>query len=52
MKRSSGVLMHLTSLWGEYSIGAAGKEAMEWIDFLAEHGFHLWQVLPFCLPAV
>ncbi len=50
MKRSSGVLMHLTSLWGEYSIGAAGKEAMEWIDFLAEHGFHLWQVLPFCLP--
>ncbi|MBQ7335811.1 MAG: 4-alpha-glucanotransferase [Clostridia bacterium] len=50
MKRSSGVLMHVSSLWGEYSEGAFGKEAMEWIDFLASCGFSVWQVLPFCLP--
>ena len=50
MKRSSGVLMHVSSLWGEYSEGALGREALEWIDFLASCGFSHWQVLPFCLP--
>ena len=50
MKRNSGVLMHISSLWGEYSEGSLGKEAFEWLDFLAECGFHYWQVLPFCLP--
>lgn len=50
MKRSSGVLMHVSSLWGNYSEGAFGVEAREWIDFLAESGFSFWQVLPFCLP--
>ena len=50
MKRSSGVLMHVSSLWGNYSEGAFGKEAREWIDFLARGGFSVWQVLPFCLP--
>lgn len=50
MKRKSGVLMHVSSLWGNYSEGAFGKEAREWIDFLADCGFSVWQVLPFCLP--
>lgn len=50
MKRSSGVLMHVSSLWGEYSEGAFGNEAKEWIDYLADCGFSAWQVLPFCLP--
>ena len=50
MKRSSGVLMHVSSLWGNYSVGSFGKEAREWIDFLARSGFGVWQVLPFCLP--
>lgn len=50
MKRSSGVLMHVSSLWGEYSHGSFGKAAREWIDFLCEGGFKYWQVLPFCLP--
>lgn len=50
MKRKSGVLMHISSLWGDYSEGAFGKEAKEWIDFLAAGGFSVWQVLPFCLP--
>jgi len=49
MKRGSGVLMHISSLWGEYSIGSFGKEALEFVDFLSECGFSYWQVLPFCM---
>ncbi len=48
MKRSSGVLMHITSLWGDYSCGSFGKSAKDFADFLAECGFTYWQVLPFC----
>lgn len=48
--RASGVLMHVSSLWGGYSEGSLGKAAREWVDFLAEGGFRVWQVLPFCLP--
>ncbi|MGM9642607.1 MAG: 4-alpha-glucanotransferase [Eubacteriales bacterium] len=50
MKRSSGVLMHVSSLWGDYSVGSFGDAAREWIDFLADCGFTYWQTLPFCLP--
>ncbi len=50
MKRQSGVLMHVSSLWGNYSEGSLGAPAREWVDFLADAGFHVWQVLPFCLP--
>ncbi len=50
MKRKSGVLMHISSLWGNYSSGAFGKECFEFIDFLKQSGFSIWQVLPFCLP--
>ncbi len=50
MKRTSGVLMHISSLWGDFSSGAFGRECFEFIDFLKEAGFTYWQVLPFCLP--
>lgn len=46
-KRSSGVLMHISSLWGEYGIGTFGKSAFEFIDFLKQTGCKYWQVLPF-----
>ena len=46
-KRSSGVLMHVSSLPGEYGIGTFGKKALEFIDFLKESGVTYWQVLPF-----
>jgi 4-alpha-glucanotransferase len=49
-KRGAGVLMHVSSLHGDYSIGSFGKEALEFIDFLAAAGFSYWQVLPFCIP--
>lgn len=48
MNRASGVLMHVSSLWGDYSCGSFGGEAKEFVDFLAESGFSYWQVLPFC----
>ena len=49
MKRRSGVLAHLSSLYGDYSIGSFGKEAREFVDFLSQGGFTYWQVLPFCM---
>lgn len=49
MKRSSGVLMHISSLHGDFSVGSFGKEALEFVDFLADGGFSYWQVLPFCM---
>ncbi len=48
MNRKSGVLMHISSLFGDYSIGGFGKEAKYFIDFLADCGYTYWQVLPFC----
>ncbi len=50
MKRASGVLMHISSLFGDYSEGSFGQNALEWIDFLCDCGFSVWQTLPFCLP--
>ncbi len=47
--RSSGVLMHISSLYGDYSVGSFGKEALEFVDFLSKGGFTYWQVLPFCM---
>ena len=49
MSRKSGVLMHISSLFGDYSIGSFGKEAKYFVDFLSECGFSYWQVLPFCM---
>ena len=48
MERRSGVLMHISSLWGGYSCGSFGEAAKEFIDFLKEGKFSYWQVLPFC----
>ncbi len=49
MKRKSGVLMHISSLFGDFSIGSFGGEAKYFIDFLKDCGFSYWQVLPFCM---
>lgn len=45
-KRSSGILLHPTSLPGAYGIGDLGAQARKWVDFLADAGCNLWQVLP------
>lgn len=39
--------MHISTLYGDYSCGSFGKEAKEFIDFLSDTGFSVWQVLPF-----
>ena len=46
MKRASGVLMHISSLPGEYGIGSLGKSAREFADLLKAGGFKYWQTLP------
>ena len=49
MERKSGVLMHISSLFGDYSCGSFGEEAKYFVDFLCDCGFSYWQVLPFCM---
>lgn len=44
--RSSGILLHPTSLPGRYGIGDLGPAAHRWLEFLADAGCGLWQVLP------
>src|SRR5580700_5827276 len=44
--RSSGILLHPTSLASPYGIGDLGAEARRFVDFLAAAGQSLWQVLP------
>lgn len=46
MKRASGILMPVFSLPSAYGIGGFGKESYEFIDFLAEAGQKVWQMLP------
>jgi len=46
MMRSSGVLMHLTSLASPYGIGTMGTQARCFADFLASAGQTWWQLLP------
>ncbi|MGF1491531.1 MAG: 4-alpha-glucanotransferase [Microcoleaceae cyanobacterium] len=45
-KRASGVLLHPTSLPSHFGIGDLGKSAYEFLDFLANSGQALWQILP------
>ena len=47
MNRASGVLMHISTLFGDYSVGSFGQSAEYFVNFLAESGFSYWQVLPF-----
>jgi 4-alpha-glucanotransferase len=45
-ERRSGILLHPTSLPGRHGIGDLGEGARAFVDFLAETGQSLWQVLP------
>lgn len=46
--RTSGILMHISSLPSDYGIGTMGKEAYKFVDFLKTAGQSCWQVLPVC----
>lgn len=45
-ERSSGVLLHPSSLPGRFGIGDLGVEAYEFVDFLERARQKLWQILP------
>lgn len=44
--RSSGILLHISSLPSPYGIGTLGKAAYDFADFLHRSGQHYWQILP------
>ena len=46
MKRSSGILMPISSLPSPHGIGTLGAEARKFVDFLADAGQSWWQILP------
>ena len=46
LKRSSGILMPVSSLPGGYGIGSLGAPARRFVDFLARAGQSVWQILP------
>jgi 4-alpha-glucanotransferase len=45
-ERAAGVLLHPTSLPGQYGIGDLGPAAFQWVDALARARQKYWQVLP------
>ena len=46
IKRSSGILMAVSSLPSPYGIGTLGAAARDFVDFLAAAGQRWWQMLP------
>lgn len=46
LSRAAGILLHPTSLPGPNGIGELGDDAYRFLDFLAETGMKIWQVLP------
>jgi len=44
--RSSGILLHPTSLPGRYGIGDLGEYAYRFVDWLKAQGQSIWQILP------
>src|SRR4030066_1572977 len=45
-QRRAGVLLHPTSLPGGVGNGDLGANAHRFVDFLAQAGFSVWQMLP------
>src|SRR5512144_1482140 len=45
-ERSSGILLHSTSLQCPYGFGDLGPQAYQFTDWLVSTGCNLWQVLP------
>jgi 4-alpha-glucanotransferase len=45
-RRTSGVLMHLTALPSRHGSGDLGREAFDFVDFLAASRQSWWQMLP------
>ena len=46
MGKKLGVLCHVSSLLSKYGIGDFGESARNFIDFLSQNDFFIWQILP------
>ena len=44
--REAGILLHITSLPGEYGVGTMGKWAYRFVNFLETANQRYWQILP------
>lgn len=44
--RQAGVVLHPTSLPGGGSVGALGRSAREFVDWMVQAGLQVWQILP------
>lgn len=44
--RAAGILLHITSLPGDFGVGDLGQDAYRFVDFLAETRQRVWQILP------
>ncbi len=50
ISRSSGILLHITSLPSPYGVGNLGRAAFDFVDFLKKAEQTYWQILPICPP--
>ncbi len=50
LPRAAGILLHPTSLPGPAGIGDLGEGARRFVDWLADSGVSLWQLLPLVPP--
>ena len=48
-RRSSGILLHITSLPSQFGIGDLGPNAYRFADFLTRSKQSIWQILPITL---
>lgn len=44
--RAGGILLHPTSIPGDYGIGTLGKNLLKFLDFLHKTNMKIWQILP------
>jgi len=45
-RRGSGILLHITSLPGPHGVGSLGRQAYQFVDWLAAAGQRYWEILP------
>src|SRR6056297_551176 len=45
-KRSSGILLHISSLPSKFGIGDLGPQAYQFVNMLAKNNQDFWQILP------
>lgn len=46
MNRSSGILLHVSSLYNTFGVGDFGPAAYTFVDYLSNAGIGYWQMLP------